>query len=94
MKSARKRLLLGILERSGVEDMGYEDATSADASIYRTTLLASGLYDRNARAWRQPEELPDPALQKVWSELKVFFGVAAEHPKPFIQIIETLRKPP
>ncbi|MDG3043129.1 hypothetical protein [Roseicyclus marinus] len=93
-KSARKRLLLGILERSGVDDMGYEDATSADASIYRTTLLSSGLYDPEGRSWRQPDQLSDPALGMVWSELKAFFTSPAVHPKSFSGIIGILGKPP
>lgn len=93
-KSARKRLLLGILERSGIQEMGYAGASSSDASIYRTTLVATGLYDQDRKQWRTPEELQDNGLAQVWLSLHKFYGKPSEVPKHFTQIIDELSLPP
>jgi len=93
-KSARKRLLLGILERSGVPDMGYADATSSDASIYRTTLVATGLYDRGRKKWAEPGQLEDPGMALAWAMLREFYSSPGAIPKPFSAIVDTLRRPP
>jgi hypothetical protein len=53
-RSARKRCMLAITERTGIRALGYEGATSADASIYRTVLERTGLYGCIAGAWRLP----------------------------------------
>ncbi len=43
-RSARKRCMLAIIERSGSASLGYAGATSADSSIFRTVFERSGLY--------------------------------------------------
>ena len=93
-KSARKRLLLGILERSRVSNMGYLNATTADASIYRTTLVATGLYDSEKKTWSLPEQIVDPAMASVWRTLQEFYSQPAKSPKRFSEIIDKLSCPP
>ncbi|MDP2495532.1 hypothetical protein Q8W25_15990 [Shimia thalassica] len=93
-KSARKRLLLGILERSNIEDMGYSNATSADASIYRTTIIATGLFNPREATWRAPKDILDPSLSETWSIIQKFYAVPSSSPKSFNKLIETLVSEP
>ena len=93
-RSARKRLLLGILERSEVPDMGHGGASSSAASIYRTTLVATGLYDGDLMTWRQPEELHDEGLARVWNTLRSFFAAPEEGAKRFSGLLAELTSPP
>ena len=51
-RSARKRCMLAIIERTGIRVLGYEGATSADASLYRTVFERTGLYGCTAGVWR------------------------------------------
>ena len=44
--------MLAIIERTGIRALGYEGATSADASLYRTVLERTGLYGCIAGVWR------------------------------------------
>ena len=96
-RSARKRCVLGILERSGIPDLGYETATSADASIYRTIFKATGLYRGNniTGDWqREPENLDDPGLAAVWTILRDFLSTPARQPKSFRDLVKHLTGSP
>ncbi len=95
-KSARKRLMLGILERSLVADLGYANSTSADASMFRTVLVHTGLYDQETARWARPGDLVqrDSCLAEVWREIADFYGMASRHPKHFSSLTETLTTPP
>lgn len=95
-RSARKRCILGILERSGVPSLGYDGSTAADASLYRTVLERTGLYANHDGVWRwsDPDEVTDAGMARVWRILKNFFSVPDSTPKGFEQLIDDLLAPP
>lgn len=94
--NARKKLVLGILERYGQELLGIE-GNFPDASMFRTVLLHTGLYrsDSDGR-WRfaTPEELKDPALSAVWAEVRDFFSIPRKEPKQPAKLFDRLTSPP
>jgi hypothetical protein len=94
--NARKKLLMGILERAGMLDLGLK-GQFPDASMLRTVLIRTGLYEpapdgdyRFARV----EDLKDPGLAAVWRALEVFFTVPADQPKPAAEFLGILTSPP
>ena len=101
--NARKKLILGILERSGAEKLGLE-GYRPDVSMFRTVLLLTGLYrcddgqrpDNEGSAWRYaaPEELADRGLREVWNHLRDYLTIPAEQPKPLDELIATLSAAP
>lgn len=93
-KSARKRLLLGILERSDIPHMGYEGLSTSDASLFRTTVVAPGFYDPHTASWRNPEDLRDARLQATWRRVAEFYAEPSESAKPFSNLIDELSRPP
>lgn len=95
-RSARKRCILAVIERSGFPELGYESATSADASIYRTVFARTGLYRQAGKAWgwAEPGELQDAGLRDTWSILSDFFNLAENEPKSFTELFDRLTAPP
>ncbi|WP_425101435.1 hypothetical protein [Tropicibacter sp. S64] len=95
-RSARKRCMLAIIERTGIRALGYEGATSADASIYRTVFEHTGLYGciNGAWRWRMPSELDDLSMRHVWSEIEGFFAQPSERLKSVEDLIDRLTAPP
>lgn len=95
-RSARKRCMLAIIERTGIRALGYEGATSADASIYRTVFEHTGLYGciNGAWRWRMPSELDDLLMRHVWSEIEGFFAQPSERLKSVEDLIDRLTAPP
>ena len=100
--NARKKLILGILDRSGTGDLGLE-GYRPDMSMFRTVLLLTGLYRRDDERpsdedsiWRYaaPEELEDAGLREVWEYLREYLTVPAEHPKPLSDLVSRLSAPP
>ena len=100
--NARKKLILAILERSGIENLGLE-GYRPDMSMFRTVLLMTGLYRCNSRrsgadaaAWRYaaPEELADAGLRDVWNHLRDYLTLPAEHPKALEDLISLLSAAP
>jgi hypothetical protein len=95
-RSARKRCMLGVIERSGSPSLGYEGSTSADASLYRTVFEHTGLYAQHGGEWRWslPDELTDEALKTVWNDIREFFGAPSAHPKKLEDLFAKLVAPP
>ena len=95
-RSARRRCLLGVIERNGTPALGYEEATSADASIYRTVFERTGLYGETARAWvwRESDDVDDPGLATAWRAIRDFLTVPEDAPKPLTALVETLGSEP
>ncbi len=95
-RSARKRCLLAIIERSGSPALGYLDSTSADASIYRTVFQRTCLYQcmNGTWSWAPPSQLEDPSIRKVWTCLQKFYTRETAAPKRYTDLIEHLTKPP
>ena len=101
MKSARKRCILGILERTGLPDLGYTNSTSADASIFRTIFKVTGLYKTysDTGRWAHPDEIDDPKLKQIWVIIQDFYtktlGTETDvGAKSFKKIIGLLRSEP
>ena len=97
MMNARKKLILGILERSGLEHLGFDQhATTPDVTLYRTVLLNSRLYKEQGESWKwsKIDNTKDKkGLGKVWKILKEFFT----HPgidKSFEDLVKDLTSPP
>ncbi len=106
MVNARKKLLLGILERSGQENLGIEGNSPA-ASMFRTVLLHTGLYRKDDDAclprprrrqgrWRyaMPEEVEDEGLSDVWDKVRAFFTMPSVKPKDIRGFFNELMEPP
>ena len=100
--NARKKLILGILECSGTENLGLT-GYRPDKSMFRTVLLLTRLYrsdgDRPGdedSVWRYaaPEELTDKGLRDVWEHLRDYLTVPAEHPKLLAELVFRLTTPP
>lgn len=93
--NARKKVLLGILERSGDPHLGFEySGGTPDAAIYRTVLHRTGLYAKFGDEWRWAAsfEVSDHGLKSVWLILEDFFFTPGT--KPFRTLIDRLRSPP
>jgi hypothetical protein len=94
--NSRKKLVLGVLERYGQDRLGLE-GEFADASMFRTILLNTGLYDQDKSGrWRfvQPAELDDDRLQTVWSSFKELLTTPQKKPKDLVKFIRGLQEPP
>lgn len=94
--NARKKLLLGILERHGQEDVGIQ-GNFPDKSMFRSVLLHTGLYkkDRNSRwGYISPHAVKDPGLQAVWRKIQKFLTVPNDTPKNIANFFDELIAPP
>ena len=94
--NSRKKLLLGILERSGQEMLGIE-GNPPEASMFRTILLHTGLYyPDKGEGWRYAlsGQVEDSGLQKVWRKIQQFFTVPSEGPKDIRGFFDELIEPP
>lgn len=98
MVNARKKLVLGILERHGQADLGIE-GNFPDKSMFRTVLLHTGLYcqDRHGRwAYASPRSrgIRDKGLRGVWRKYQEFLTAPSKSPKEFQPFFEELMAPP
>lgn len=94
--NARKKVVLGILERAGTSDLGLAGRTP-DASIFRTILQGAELYHCDGAGryrFAQPDELKDGGLSSVWKHLKKFFTEPSSAPKEPRVLIDELMSPP
>jgi hypothetical protein len=95
--NSRKRLVLGILERYGIPDLGLVP-TTPDGSMFRSLLVATGLYaDHGATGWRfsTPEDkvITDPSLAEAWHVIADFF-TQCEGKRPVAELKSQLMHPP
>jgi hypothetical protein len=95
-RSARRRCMLAIIERTGMPSLGYAGATSADASLYRTVLERTGLYGcvHGVWRWRRPSELDDALMCELWAAIEEFFTHPAAVPKSVAGFVRRLTAPP
>ena len=100
--NARKKLILGILERSGTENLGIE-GYRPDMSMFRTVLLLTGLYrsgvesrDSERVPWRyaNPEELKDEGLLLIWGHIRDFLTNPSDQQKPLVDLIRVMGEAP
>lgn len=94
--NARKKLLMGILERHGQEDLGIQ-GNFPDKSMFRTVLLHTGLY-RKGRSGRwgyaTPKAIEDPGLRAVWRRIQEFLTIPSHTPKEIAKFFDELIAPP
>lgn len=98
MINARKKLLLAILERSGQENLGIQ-GNFPDASMFRTILLRTGLYQQDKRSgWGyvapHGKTIPSAGVREVWSVIHDFFTAASDRPKSISTLVKRLVQPP
>lgn len=96
--NARKKLLMGLLERSGVENLGLQ-GNFPDSSMFRTILLHTGIYQKDGDTWRyaQPEELDqtnNAGLCAIWVMFRDFLTIPSSKPKSIRLFFEKLIAPP
>ncbi len=94
--NSRKKLLLGILDRSGQEMLGIK-GNPPEASMFRTILFHTGLYYTDkGEGWKYalPDQVEDPGLQKIWRKIQEFFTIPSEKPKDIPDLFDGLMKPP
>ncbi|MDE0024766.1 MAG: hypothetical protein OXP69_10180 [Spirochaetaceae bacterium] len=100
--NSRKKLILGILERSGTDNLGLE-GFRPDMSMFRTVLLLTGLYrsdlkdpDGEDATWRYavPEELQDDGLRQIWECMRDFLTTPSSDPKPLADLISVIGSAP
>lgn len=95
--NARRKVIMGILERHGQERLGIS-GEFADASVFRTVLANTGLYvpldGEDSYGYMQPEALRDRGLREVWQQFKELLTDPRERPKDLEQFFADLSAPP
>lgn len=96
METARIRVLTHILERAGDARLGYrdEELSSAEGSVLRTVLEATGLHvsDGETGRFARPDELRDDGLRAAWEAIRDFFSV--DGTKSLGELVNSLAAPP
>jgi hypothetical protein len=96
METARIRILTRVLEKGHEPQLGYRDMemSSAEGSVYRTLLKATGLHKQEGEVARfaNPEEIKDPGLRAAWTMVRNFFQVPGS--KSLADIVSELSAPP
>lgn len=91
--NARKKVVLGILERDGKPSLGIE-GEFADKALFRAVLLNTGLFrDEPQPHFIMPEDVEDDGLRRVWGVLRAF----VTEPKQDIALqalVHELKEPP
>lgn len=92
MRTARVRVMRNSLERCGDQELGYDSKDrSAEASVFRTVLGATGLYRDGSFA--EADDIADEALAAAWREIEGFFVEPAED-KPLALLVDKLASAP
>ncbi|MCK5672199.1 MAG: hypothetical protein KAH95_02425, partial [Spirochaetales bacterium] len=94
--NARKKLLMGILERTGLENLGLV-GNKPDMSIFRTVLLHSGLYYQSKDGrwlWALPEQLVGNKLKLIWEQFQNFLTLPSDGPQSFEVFFNYLKSAP
>ena len=94
--NARKKLLMGIIERTGLDELGLV-GNKPDKSIFRTVLLHTGLYyksDDGRWLWALPEQIQDSKLSLVWKEFQDFLTLPSDGPQSFEVFFNNLKSAP
>ncbi len=94
--NARKKLLMGILERTGLENLGLV-GNKPDMSIFRTVLLHTGLYYQSPDGrwlWALPEQLLGSKLKIIWKQFQNFLTLPSDGPQSFETFFNHLKSAP
>jgi len=95
IQNARKKLVYGILEQAGKSaEFGFTETekNTPQASIYRSVLINTGLYNPDKCTFAKPQDLRDRGLQEIWGQLEVFFKEPGE--KDIQGLLDKLQRPP
>lgn len=94
--NARKKFILGILDRYGTEDLGLE-GNRPDKSMFDTLLIQTGLYQQQKEghwAFVKTDQIADEHMRNLWQKLEDFFALPSETPKSFKKLYDELGAPP
>lgn len=94
--NSRKKLVMGILERTRTPNLGLE-GNYPDSAMFRTLLLGTSLYkEQNDGRWgfATPEELSDPKLKNVWALIREFYTSHNEEGKSVNDFLLVLKRSP
>jgi hypothetical protein len=94
--NARKKLVLGILERSGQEELGLK-GNFPDKSLFRSVLLHTGIYRQDGHGrwgYSAPRSIAGQGLQEVWRKIQEFLTVPSDLPKQPAIFFTELAAPP
>jgi hypothetical protein len=96
--NSRKKLVMGILERHGQEELGIQ-GYFPDKAMFNTLLKHTGLYrfDRKSKTWgyAHPKSIKqNDGLKKLWRKLQTFLTVPSDRPKDIAKLINELQSPP
>ena len=96
--NSRKKLMIGILERHGQEELGI-DGNFPDKSLFRSVLLNTKLYrfDSKSGTWDyvHPKNIRGNAhLKHVWEAFRLFVTEPSDTPKSFESFFQGLQLPP
>lgn len=94
--NARKKFILGILDRYGTEDLGLE-GNRPDKSMFDTLLIQTKLYKQQKEGhWSfvRADEIDDSYMKNLWMKLENFFANPSETPKSFKILFDELVAPP
>jgi len=94
--AGRRKLLLGILERSGKPNLSIE-GNFPDASLLRTVLLNTGIYrETEGGVWcySSPKDIKDNGLQEVWDKFRRLLTQPSDQPKQINKFFKELMSPP
>jgi hypothetical protein len=94
--NARKKLILGILDRYGSDDLGLE-GNRPDKSMLETLLIQPGLYSRQKEghwAFAKTNQIKDKLVRGFWETLEKFFAAPSDTPKKFSDLYSELNAPP
>jgi hypothetical protein len=94
--NARKKFILGIMERYGTSDIGL-DGNRPDKLMFETLIKQNGLYkEQQTGFWSfvNAKEIEDDLLRKFWETLESFFSNPSPTPKSFATLFDELKSPP
>jgi hypothetical protein len=94
--NSRKKLIMGILERSGAPNLGLQ-GNFPDSAMLRTILVNTGIYHETADGrwcYGQPKDITEKGLKKVWERIKDFFTEPSEDAKSVSEFLQSLVNPP
>jgi hypothetical protein len=95
MTTARVRMITRLMGHADTPRLAYaEDEGAAEASIYRTVLMRTGIHvERDGKgAFADPSEIADPGLSEVWGIVRDFF--TARGRKKLSDLTRVLSAPP
>lgn len=95
MSTARIRMITRLMGHADTPGLAYgEDEGAAEASVYRTVLMRTGLHcEKHGRGgFAEPSDIRDPGLSEVWEIIRDFFTTKGV--KRLDELTQQLSAPP